>query len=79
MAFPEDKKNIVIGYKQVLKAAKNGICEKIFIAEDCAPKMSDELLALSGNSSVTFVPTMRELGKDCGIDVPASCAAVIRL
>ena len=78
MAF-QDGKNTVIGYKQVLKAAKSGLCEVIFIADDCSPKMSDAILAAAGNTSVRHVPSMRELGKECGIDVSASCAAIIRL
>ena len=79
MISPDSKENIVIGYKQVLKALKNGLCEKVFIAEDCSPAMSDAVLALSDNTPIVRIPTMRELGKDCGIDVPASCAAIIRL
>ena len=79
MAFSENKENIVIGYKQVLKAAKSGICEKIFIADDCSPKMSEAVLAVSGGAAVVRVPSMRELGRECGIDVSASCAAIIRL
>ena len=79
MIFPEKKENIVIGYKQVLKALKNGLCEKVFIAEDCSPAMSDSILAILGNTPVVRVSTMRELGKECGIDVSASCAAIIRL
>ena len=79
MISPENKENIVIGYKQVLKALRNGICEKIFIAEDCSPSMSDNILALSESVTIVRVPSMRELGKECGIDVSASCAAIIRL
>lgn len=74
-----DGKNIVIGYKQVIKAAKSGICEKIFIAEDCSQKMSDAVLDLAGGAEIVRVPSMRELGKSCGIDVSASCAALIRV
>ena len=79
MISPENKENIVIGYKQVLKALKNGICEKVFIAEDCSAAMSDAILVLAGNTDIVRIPTMCELGKNCGIDVSASCAAIIRL
>ena len=79
MDFSSDRENIVIGYKQVLKAAKSGICEKIVIAEDCSPKMSESILAVSGNARIDHVPSMRELGRKCGIDVSASCAAIIRV
>lgn len=79
MVSPSNNEKIVIGYKQVLKALKNSLCEKIFIAEDCSASMSDAILDLSGDIPVVRVPSMRELGKECGIDVSASCAAIIRL
>lgn len=79
MISPNNSEKIVIGYKQVLKAEKNSLCEKIFIAEDCSASMSDAILTLAGNTPVVRVPSMRELGKECGIDVSASCAAIIRL
>ncbi len=79
MITPEDKNNLVVGYKQVLKAIKSGNCIKIYLAEDCTSNISDNLLSLLGDIEITTVPTMRELGTMCEIDVPASCAAVISL
>ena len=79
MVSLSSNEKIVIGYKQVLKAVKNSLCKKIFIAEDCSPVMSDTILALAENVPIVRVPSMRELGKECGIDVSASCAAIVRL
>jgi large subunit ribosomal protein L7A len=79
MVSPSSNEKIVIGYKQVLKAVKNNLCKRIFIAEDCSPSMSDAILSVSCNIPIDRVPSMRELGKECGIDVSASCAAIIRL
>ena len=79
MISPESKENVVIGYKQVLKAAKSGLCEKIFLASDCRENMSAAILEAAGGAQIIRVPSMRELGKSCGIDVSASCAAVIRI
>lgn len=79
MITPTSEERIVIGYKQVLKAEKNGVCRKIFVAGDCSPSMSDTILKEAGGVPVENVPSMRELGRECGIDVPASCAAIIRL
>lgn len=79
MISQDNRENVVIGYKQVLKAAKSGLCEKIFLSEDCSENMSDAVLEAAGNTPVVRVPSMRELGKSCGIDVSASCAAVIRI
>ena len=79
MTSHDGKENVVIGYKQVLKAAKSGLCEKIFLASDCSEKMSAAILEAAAGVQVVQVPSMRELGKSCGIDVSASCAAVIRI
>ncbi len=79
MISPENKENVVIGYKQVMKAAKSGLCEKIFLASDCSEKISADILRAAGGVQVIRAASMRELGKSCGIDVSASCAAVIRI
>lgn len=79
MISPTNGERIIIGYKQVLKAEKNGICRKIFIAGDCSSAMSETVLRESNGVPVETVPSMRELGRECGIDVPASCAAIVSL
>ena len=79
MITPEDKRNLVVGFKQVCKAVKSGKCSKIYLAEDCSSNISDNLLATAGDIQIISVPTMHELGSMCEIDVPASCAAIIRL
>ncbi|MBR0233528.1 MAG: ribosomal L7Ae/L30e/S12e/Gadd45 family protein [Synergistaceae bacterium] len=79
MISPTSEERIVIGYKQVLKSLKSGICKTIFIADDCSPHMTDTILEMSGEISVRKVSSMRELGRECGIDVSASCAAIVRL
>lgn len=79
MIISEDKKNLVVGYKQVLKAVKNKSCKKLFVAEDCSSSIYDTLSQYSAEIETVFVPTMRELGAACEIDVPSSCAAVISL
>ncbi|MDD6735777.1 MAG: ribosomal L7Ae/L30e/S12e/Gadd45 family protein [Clostridiales bacterium] len=79
MITDAEKKHIVVGYKQVLKAVKNNTCIKLFIAEDCSDGISSSLREASAGIETVIVPTMRELGAECGIDVPSSCAAVIGL
>ncbi len=79
MISSEDKKRLTVGYKQVCKAIKSGSCEKIFLAEDCSSNMSDNIRVAAGGIEIVNIPTMRELGDICEIDVPASCAALIRL
>ncbi len=79
MNFPDNKKNLVVGFKQVKKAITSGVCIKIYLADDCSENISDNLRAIAGNTEIVSVPTMQELGNLCEIDVAASCAAQIRL
>lgn len=79
MITDTEKNHLVAGYKQVLKAVKNNTCEKLFLAEDCADGLSANIRAAASGIEIETVPTMRELGTMCGIEVPASCAAIIRL
>ncbi len=79
MISVEEKSRLIVGYKQVLRALGAKSCQKLFIAEDCSLNIFDSLKNAAGDTEVVLVPTMRELGTMCEIDVPASCAAVIRL
>ena len=79
MITPEEKSNLIVGYKQVLRALNAKTCQKLFLAEDCSGNISDALKNSAGETPIVLVSTMRELGTMCEIDVPASCAAVIRL
>jgi len=79
MITPEEKSNLIVGYKQVLRALNAKTCKKLFLAEDCSLNIFDSLKNAAGDTEVVLVPTMRELGTMCEIDVPASCAAVIGL
>ena len=79
MISVEEKSRLIAGYKQVLRALSAKSCEKLFIAEDCSLNIFDSLKSAAGDTEVILVPTMRELGTMCEIDVPSSCAAVIRL
>ena len=76
MISAEEKNYLVVGLKQVTKAIKNQNCRKIYLAEDATINISDSILSISGDIEIINVPTMRELGVMCEIDVSASCAAV---
>ncbi len=79
MITPEEKSNLIVGYKQVLRALNSKTCKKLFLAEDCSENISEALKKAAFETPIVLVSTMRELGTMCEIDVPASCAAVIRL
>ena len=76
MITAEEKRKLIVGYKQVLKALSAKSCKKLFIAEDCSGNISDSLTAVAGDVEIILIPTMRELGNLCEIDVPSSCAAI---
>ena len=80
MISDAERQRLHIGYKQSLRALSEGKAEKLLIAADVDEKMTAALKkAADGHSiPVTEVPTMRELGEICAIDVGSSCAVVLK-
>ena len=79
--FNEFEKNkIKTGFKEVMNLISENKAAKVFVAEDCDESFKERLTGAAQKAGVPFeyVPTMRELGKACGIEVGASCAAIIR-
>lgn len=79
MISEEEKPLLHVGYKQTIRALKETSVAKVFLAEDCDTKISVPVEKLCGEHGVSlvYVPTMRELGDLCGIDVSASCAVIL--
>lgn len=75
-----DRENMQIGYKQTMRAIAEADVEKVFLAGDCDEKISVpvEKAASEKNVQVLYIPTMKELGSMCGIEVGASCAVVLK-
>ena len=80
MISEQEKAFLKTGFKEVLKCMEKNLVTKLFIAEDSSDSMKDRLTAEADgkNINVFFIETMKELGKQCGIDVGASCAAVLK-
>lgn len=80
MISENEKAFLKTGFKEVSKCVEKGLAEKLFIAEDSSFSMKDKLLnAVSSNQcNVIYIKTMKDLGKLCGIEVGASCAAVLK-
>ena len=70
---------IVVGAKQLRKALGKGIARRVYLAENADPAITEPLAALCESCSVEFswVRSMAELGKACGIEVGAATAAVV--
>lgn len=75
-----DKAKLRVGYKQAMRALNESKAEKIFLADDCDGHIKDGIEKLAGekNTPVFYVPTMKELGAMCSIEVGSSCAAVLK-
>lgn len=68
-----------IGTKQTMKAVEHGEAAEVFVAEDADPRMVNRIVLLCGQRGVklTYVDTMRNLGKACGIGVGAAMAVAV--
>ena len=73
------KAKIVVGSKQLKKAVKAGTARFVFLAENADPAVTEPLEELCRLHSIpiTWVRTMAELGRACGIEVGAAAAAVL--
>lgn len=69
-----------IGRETDLRALRSGMAEAVYIAEDASPQVTDPVAAAAEEAGipVTLSPTMRELGRFCGIAVGCSCAARLK-
>lgn len=80
MISDAEKAKLHVGYKQALRALSEDKVYKVFIAEDCDKHIKDEISSLTSekNTPLFFVPTMKELGNICSIEVGASCAVILK-
>ena len=72
-------KKIVVGAKQLRKALVSGMANKVFLAQNADPAITEPIEAMCRENQVPFlwVRTMAELGSACGIEVGAAAAAVV--
>lgn len=69
----------VIGIKQVTKAVTKGVATCVFTANDADERVLASLVRLCTEKgiAVVHVPTMKELGRACAIEVGAAAAACV--
>ncbi|MBO2945825.1 ribosomal L7Ae/L30e/S12e/Gadd45 family protein [Paenibacillus sp. F411] len=69
-----------IGTKQTMKAVENGQAAEVYVAEDCDKRLITKIVSLCQKHGVdiTYVPTTRQLGEACGIEVGAAMSAVLK-
>lgn len=80
MISESEKARLQVGYKQAVRALAEDKVKKVFLSDDCDKKISSsvEKSAKEKNADVFYVPTMKELGDLCGIEVGASCAVILK-
>ena len=68
-----------VGAKQARRTLNDGRANRLFVASDADPRITDPLrqLAAEKNVPVEEVPTMKELGSACGIAVGSAVAVLL--
>ena len=70
----------VVGTKQLLRALDGGEVKIVFVAADADPFLTKRVTdrCLDRDIPCREIPTAKEIGEACGIDVAASAAGVLR-
>ena len=70
----------LVGINQCRKSVKDGSALTVFLAQDAESRIKLSLLDLcrAQNVEVVSVPTMKELGEACGIEVGAAAAVLLK-
>ena len=71
----------VIGIKQTKAAIRDGKAMTVYIADDAAFSVISDVIELCRGAGIdpVHVPTLKELGRACGIDVPCAAASVVKM
>lgn len=68
-----------VGTNQTAKAIRRGRAQLVFVAGDADRRVVDDVLAAARDAGLVVIeiPSMRDLGRACGIAVGAAAAAVL--
>lgn len=71
----------VIGIKQTKAAIRDGKAMTVYIADDADFSEISDVIELCRGAGIdpVHVPTLKELGRACGIDVPCAAASVVKM
>ncbi len=69
-----------VGVKQTLKAVEKGKALEVIIAKDADPRYVARIISLSQEKAITvsYVESMKKLGKSSGIEVGAATVAILK-
>lgn len=70
----------VVGTKQVIRALKAGELSKVYAATDADTFIYQQVVRAAEAAGVPCVrvPSMKELGMVCGVQVPAAAAGLLK-
>ncbi len=70
----------VVGTRQVLRALKAGTLSRVYVANDADTFIYQQVVRAAEDAGVPCarVPSMRELGSACQVEVPAAAAGLLR-
>lgn len=73
-------KRIIVGSKQAVKALNAGEVQELIVAEDASQNMKQGLIrsAEEAKVAVSYVDSMKRLGRTCGISVGAAAVAILK-
>ena len=75
----KNAKHKTVGLKQTQRALEKGLVRRLFVAKDTEPHVLRSVAewCVSHDVERIEVPTMKELGKACGIEVGTAVAAIL--
>lgn len=79
-SFPDiERERVLVGAKQLRKALKNDRVLCVFLAENADPAITEPIARMCGEKQIpiSWVATMADLGRACGIEVGAAAAATV--
>ena len=75
-----EKNNLKTGFKEVMNILSENRAVRVIIAEDSEDKIKTPVSSEARKAGIEpeYAESRKALGKMCGIDVGASCAAIIK-
>ena len=70
----------IAGAKQLRKAILAGSVERVYLAKDAEDRVTSPLAELCRQTGtlISWIPSMKELGAACGIEVGTACAGILK-
>ena len=72
-------RKVIVGAKQLRKALASGSAKRVYLARNADPAITEPIMTQCQLNSVeyTWVRSMTDLGRACGIEVGAAAVAVV--